>query len=71
MVSNFTNQPVTKTTHKKTDKFDSTGKIISKNQTQTRRELAQLRKMLLNTQSESAVQWIENLIEEKESSIID
>ena len=52
-------------------KFDSTGKIISKNQTQTRRELAQLRKMLLNTQSESAVQWIENLIEEKESSIID
>ena len=71
MVSNFTNTTTKQTTHKKTDKFDSTGKIISKNQTQTRRELAQLRKMLLNTQSESAVQWLENLIEEKESSIID
>lgn len=70
MVSNFTN-PITKTTHKKTDKFDSSGKIISKSQTQTRRELKQLRKMLTMPQTESAVQWIENLIEEKESTLID
>lgn len=73
MVSKNFDQPesVTKTTHKPTDKYDSTGKIISKNQTQTRRELKQLRKMLTQPQSESSVQWIENLIEEKESTLID
>jgi len=71
MVSNFNNQTETKPIHKPTDKYDSTGKIISKNQTQTRRELKQLRKMLTQPQTESAVQWIENLIEEKESTLID
>jgi hypothetical protein len=70
MVSNFTN-PVTKTTHKKTDKFDSTGNVITKSQTQIRRELKQLRKMLTMPQTESSTTWIENLIEEKESTLID
>ena len=70
MVSKNFDNPV-KTVHKKTDKFDSTGKVISKSQTQIRRELKQLRKMLLQPQTESAVQWIENLIEEKESTLID
>ena len=71
MVSNFDNS-ITKVTFKKSgDKYDSTGKIISKSQTQIRRELKQLRKMLAQPQTESAVQWIQNLIDEKESSIID
>jgi ferritin len=73
MVSkNFNTQPETKQTIKKPgDKYDSTGKIISKSQTQIRRELKQLRKMLAQPQSESSTQWIQNLIDEKESTLID
>jgi cellobiose-specific phosphotransferase system component IIB len=72
MVSKNFNNPVTKQTIKKPgDKYDSTGKVISKSQTQIRRELKQLRKMLLQPQTESAKTWIENLIEEKESTLID
>jgi len=73
MVSkNFNTQPETKQAIKKPgDKFDSAGKVISKSQTQIRRELKQLRKMLNQPQTESGLQWIQNLIDEKESTLID